>query len=145
MELTLERFLHGKDSTGGLLFINGKFGFFTCEDQYQEVKVLKETRIPNGKYQVKLRDAGGMTIRYASRFPFHRGMLHLQDVPGFEYVYIHIGNDDDDTEGCVLVGRGINTANNECSVSDSTSAYTQLYNLILHAMDRDEEIWISVS
>jgi hypothetical protein len=145
MEIKLQRFAHGKDSTGGLLFVNGKFNCYTCEDQYQPVKVLKETCIPEGRYQIKLRNEGGMTQRYKEKFLFHAGMLHLQDVPGFTYVYIHIGNDDDDTEGCPLVGRGIQTINGESVVSQSRLAYTSLYNLILLAMDRGEEIWIEVT
>jgi hypothetical protein len=145
MELLVSRFVSGKDSTGGLMFMNNEFFCYTCEDQYQEVKVPKETRIPEGRYQIKLRNEGGMTQRYGARFPFHRGMLHLQDVPDFEWVYIHIGNDDDDTEGCVLVGRGIATVNKESHITDSTIAYTQLYNLILMAFDRGEEVWITVT
>ena len=146
MRLKLVRHTTGKDSTGGLLFINDSFAFYTCEDQYQENKVLKETRIPEGIYQIKLRNAGGMNERYKVKFNFHQGMLHLQDVPDFEWVYIHVGNNDDDTEGCILVGRSITTVNGESAVGDSVLAYTQLYNMILLAMkEKNEDVWIEVT
>ena len=31
-------------------------------------------------------------------------MLHVLDVPGFEYILIHCGNTDEHTAGCLLVG-----------------------------------------
>ena len=32
---------------------------------------------------------------------FHKGMLHVQDVPGFEYILIHTGNTDEHTRWVV--------------------------------------------
>lgn len=144
MEIKVKRHAHGKDSTGGIMFINGSFFCYTCEDEYRLVKVMHETSIPEGRYQIKLRDAGGMNVKYGTRYPGHKGMLHLQDVPGFEWVYIHVGNTDDDTSGCILVGRGIRTVNQESTISESVLAYTSLYGLIMLALERDEEIWIEV-
>jgi len=146
MNLKLNRHASGKDSTGGHMDMNGAHFCYTCEDQYQVEKVMHETCIPEGRYQIKLRDAGGMTKLYSKAYPFHRGMLHLQDVPGFEWIYIHVGNDDDDTSGCILVGQGIKTVNSESRIVSGTSvpAYTELYNLILLAMERGEEVWIEV-
>ena len=69
----------------GMLFIDGKFECYTLEDQYQAVKVMHETCIPEGTYKLKLRTVGGFNSRYTKKYPtFHRGMLWLEDVPGFE-------------------------------------------------------------
>jgi len=146
MELLLKRYAHGKDSTGGLLFVNGQFFCHTCEDQPQEQKVMNETRIPTGRYLIQLRDAGGMNEKYKRQYPGHRGMLHLQDVPGFEWIYIHTGNTDDHTSGCILVGyNGIKTDHGEYQVQRSRDAYVLLYQLVLLAMgDKREVIWITV-
>ena len=66
-----------------------------------------ENRIPAGIYDVRLRKIGGFDGRYKKKFAgFHRGMLHIQDVPNFKYVLIHIGNTDKNTAGCLLVGAG---------------------------------------
>jgi hypothetical protein len=149
MNYILQRFSSGKTSTLGALF--AAYGndqrqclAMTLEDEHRDVKVPKETRIPAGRYQIKLRNAGGMTERY-KRFPFHKGMLWLQDVPNFEWVYIHIGNREDQTDGCILVGDGcrLNTAG-PGEVSHSEFAYRRVYLDMLKALDAGEEVWIDV-
>lgn len=149
MKLILERFHSGKDSTLGTLHVRPegadefKFQCFTLEDQYQKIKVPKETRIPAGTYQVKLRKEGGMHLKYEKLYPFHSGMLHVQDVPGFEWVYIHVGNTDDNTEGCLLVGTGASSIG-RCTLFDSVAAYTDLYKEIVKALSASQEVWISI-
>lgn len=145
LNLKLLRYSSGKDSSGGLLFINGRFFCYTCEDGKRDVKISGETRIPEGKYEINLRDAGGMHNKYLLRYQFHRGMLHLQYVPGFEWIYIHTGNNDDHTEGCILVGYQAHKVNGEHQVFASRQAYTDLYQLILIALDRGEDIEIEIT
>ena len=132
MNLELLRLSTTEGSTIGALYADGKFECYTLEDPWQEEKIPGNTRIPEGLYNITLRNEGGMTKRYAKRFPtIHRGMLHLIDVPGFKYVYIHIGNVDDDTEGCILVGNRPN--NNQIEdgfLGGSTPAYTSLYSRV---------------
>ena len=90
MKLQVVRTQFGKDATNGMLFINGIFECFTLEDQYQEVKVMHETCIPEGEYEIKLRTVGGFNERYTKKYPtMHRCMLWLQDFPGFEYILIN--------------------------------------------------------
>jgi len=98
MKLTLLRFASLPESTIGALSVDGRFVCFSLEDQAQPIKVAGETRIPAGTYPLSLRTVGKTHEKYASKFPEHRGMLLIRDVPGFEYVLIHIGNDDR-TEG----------------------------------------------
>ena len=63
------------------------------EDQYQAVKVMHETCIPEGTYDIKFRKTGGFHAKYSERYKnAHYGMLHLQDVPNFTYILIHAGN-----------------------------------------------------
>lgn len=145
MLIELKRYASDKDSTGGLLFVNGNFFCYTCEDEKREVKLAGETRIPEGSYDILLRNEGGMTKRYAARYDFHRGMIHLQNVPGFEWVYIHIGNTDDDTEGCLLVGYSGNRVKGENTVSKSGAAYSALYKKITAAMDAGETVKITIA
>ena len=57
MKLNVVRHQFGEEATNGLLFIDGVFECYTLEDQYQEVKVMHETCIPEGTYEIKLRDA----------------------------------------------------------------------------------------
>src|SRR3990167_1478377 len=122
MILKLERFYSTNDATLGSLSINGQFECYTLEDEYREKKIHSETRIPQGTYQIKLQNDGTMTLKYAKKFPdTHKGMLWLQDVPNFSTIYIHIGNTDDDSSGCILVGKNYNKK--EMKLSASTIAY----------------------
>lgn len=149
LEYALKRFSSGEESTLGMIHkLDGsahRFRCFSLEDQFNAPKVPGETRIPQGRYQIKLRDEGGMTQDYARRFSFHRGMLHLQDVPDFKWVYIHVGNLDSQTEGCILIGDGaIQNVTEIGQVTSSVAAYTRLYQEIVEAMDGDHEVWITI-
>lgn len=147
MELLTKRLATGPDSTIGGLYESDPLRFmaFTMEDQPNEPKIKGETRIPAGRYQIKLREEGGMHGRYSQKFPWHRGMLWLQDVPNFEWVYIHYGNYEKDTDGCILVGDGAQSnVLEDGMVTASVAAYTRVYEEIVQAMDAGEEVWITV-
>ena len=142
-ELRLVRYGSGLESTGGALLVNKKFLCHTCEDEYREVKVAEETRIPAGVYTVTLRQSGGMNQKYAARFPFHQGMLHLENVPGFQWIYIHCGNNEKQTSGCILVGYTAHSKGG-FEIARSVEAYTDLYKYILTAFNRGESVSIKV-
>ncbi|MCK5505759.1 MAG: hypothetical protein KAJ10_11375 [Thermodesulfovibrionia bacterium] len=131
MRIAVKRGKHNDEATLGTLYLDRRVFCYTLEDQPQAVKVPNETRIPAGEYKIKLRNEGSMTKRYAKRYPFHEGMLHLQDVPGFEWIYIHTGNTDDHTSGCILVGD--NRDNEKWTISGSRNAYSDLYRKVVDA------------
>ena len=144
MDLKQKRFSGGDESTLGLIFVEERFFCYSLEDQFNEPKVPGETRIPAGRYQIILRTEGGMFGRYAARFPWHRGMLWLQDVPDFKFIYIHVGNKDDDSEGCILIGDGqIQNVTERGQVTSSVAAYRRLYEVITEAL-LSEEVWITI-
>ena len=128
------RYSSGVDSTLGILSENGpegrEFLAYTLEDEFREKKVSAETRIPEGTYDVTLRTEGGFHGRYLKKFgdDFHKGMLHVQDVPGFEYILIHTGNTDEHTMGCLLVAdTSQQNITKEGFIGASTSAYKRIY------------------
>ena len=130
MKLQVVRTQFGTDATNGLLFVNGVFENYTLEDQYQAVKVMHETCIPEGTYDIKFRTVGGFHEKYKKRYGAdHYGMLHLQDVPNFTYILIHAGNTDEHTSGCLIVGE----TQQDLDLSDdgfighSGVAYSKLY------------------
>ena len=109
IKLEVVRVSSEADSTNGLLFdiTNGKRKFlsYTLEDEYRKEKVMHETRVPPGTYNVTLRLVGGFHAKYSKRHEgMHKGMLWVRDIPGFEYILIHTGNTDEHTSGCLLVG-----------------------------------------
>lgn len=147
MIIELKRYSSNNESTLGLLFINGEFQCYTLEDEYREVKVMHETRIPNGSYNIILAKGGGHHERYKLKFPeIHKGMLLLENVPNFTGILIHMGNTDDHTSGCILLG---NTANNnkvaDGFIGESEKAYKNAYPLIAKAISEGEKVTITVS
>jgi len=160
MELEVIRFSSGTDSTNGMLLEIDKhasaphaegyrckrtFLAYTLEDEYRKDKVYGETRIPNGTYKLALRTVGGYNEKYKRRFPdFHVGMLHVTDVPNFEYILIHCGNTDEHTAGCLLVGDS--QENNQITkngfIGKSTQAYKRIYPRIAEALTRGEKVTI---
>ena len=145
MNLELIRYDGGAHDTLGKLHINGQFACYTLEDEYREVKVRKETRIPAGQYRITFRKVGGFHQRYSSRFPdIHRGMLWIRDIPNFEYVLIHTGNTEDHTAGCILVGKSTGTLGGKRAVLSSTAAYKQVYPVIARALETGETVTLHV-
>lgn len=148
LELLNTRISTGVEATLGTLFDVTAEPAFLCyvlEDQPNEPKVPGETRIPAGRYRINFRDEGGMIVRYKKRFAWHRGMLHLHNVPDFQFVYIHVGNKDDDTDGCLLVGDGqVSNVQDRGMVTTSVTAYRRLYEKIAAVLDAGDEVWITV-
>lgn len=138
MRILVDRFLSDDDATLSRVAINGRFQCFGLEDEYRAEKLPGETRIPAGLYDVGLRVVGGFNRRYGLKFPgFHEGMLQVLDVPGFDYILIHVGNTDEDTAGCLLVGQGCNTGG-ELRVASSTAAYKAFYSKVIDAARADD-------
>ena len=132
--LEVLRYSSGSDSTLGILSENGNYGreflAYTLEDEFRETKVSAETRIPEGTYDVKLRTVGGFHNRYLNKFgaDFHKGMLHVQDVPDFEYILIHTGNTDENTMGCLLVAdTSQQNITKDGFIGASVDAYKRIY------------------
>jgi RNase P/RNase MRP subunit p29 len=130
VKLTVVRTQFGTDATNGLLFIDGIFECYTLEDQYQAVKVMHETCIPEGTYDINFRKTGGFHAKYSERYKnAHYGMLHIQDVPNFTYILIHTGNTDEHTSGCLIVGETQQDLeiSKDGFIGSSTVAYKKMY------------------
>ncbi len=148
MKLDVIRTQYGKDATNGMLFVDGVFECYTLEDEYRETKVMHETCIPEGEYEIIYRKVGGFHTKYTTRYAgMHRGMLWLQDVPGFEYILIHTGNTDEHTSGCLIVGdtqTDLDVTFNGM-VGSSANAYKKLYPKVADALDAGEKVTIKYS
>lgn len=117
MKLLVERLYKKKDYTIGKLYIDGEYLCDTLEDtdrgftsdqfpcEIRKLKVAGKSAIPTGTYVISL-------SVYSTKFgakPFYKRTCggrvpRLLDVPGFSGVLIHCGNDNSDTEGCILLG-----------------------------------------
>lgn len=145
MDVGIFRFSPGKDDTLGIFSINNKFACFSLEDEPREKKVYGETCIADGTYDLELRTEGGMHERYKKLFPWHEGMLWIRNVPKFTFIYIHIGNDEDDTFGCPVVGDQVKqNITKRGFVGSSRVAYKRIYLQILSAMKKGEKVHITI-
>lgn len=134
MEVVVNRFVSDDDTTISRITVDGTFVCFGLEDEYREDKMSGETRIRAGTYDVTLRTAGRFHERYGRRYShFHRGMLHIRDVPEFEWILIHCGNTDDDTRGCLLVGSQAITTPGDMKITGSRDAYERFYPMVVDA------------
>ena len=114
MILTLHRKYLKSDCTIGELYVDGLFECFTLEDKVREpgLKIPGRTAIPYGRYEVILSESPR----------FKKIMPLLLNVPDFEGIRIHPGNTDEDTEGCILVGK----AKGDTAIYSSRIAYDNL-------------------
>lgn len=129
MELKLNRIFKG-EYTIGKLYIDGVYFCDTLEDKVREVKIKHETAIPYGRYRVII----------ARSFRFQKDMPLLLDVPNFQGILIHSGNDKEDTSGCILVGG--NKVKGQ--VINSRNTFIKLFALISSATKRNEKVYITI-
>ncbi len=146
MTVRVKRCVSNADETVGILFIDGVPTAVTLEDQKQNIKIAKETRIWAGTYRLGLRTVGGHHDKYGKMFPtLHKGMLELQQVPQFQYILIHIGNTETDTDGCILVGEKIVVeGTGRMKIENSTIAYQRVYKKIIDELVAGKEVWITI-
>lgn len=105
MRLSLNRHPPGVTCMIGELLVDGESLTNTLEDLPHETKIDGDTCIPAGTYQIVLTESPAVKEgRLWSPHP--EGLLPLLlNVPDFEGVRIHAGNDARDTRGCILVGQ----------------------------------------
>ena len=153
MNLEIDRRWKKATYTVGVLYVDGVRVCETLEDrdrglfqtdklsEIKAAKVYGETAIPVGAYTVAMnvvspKYAG---VKWYADLCGGR-MPRLLNVPGFEGILIHPGNNPLQSYGCVLVGR--NTKVGE--LTDSKATFQRLYKKMRAAADRGERITISI-
>ena len=133
-----------QNSTGSQMFVDRRPFCFIIEDGYRETKILGETRIEGGRYQIVKRTNGRIFEQYKKKFG-HKFALEIANVSKFTDILLHIGCFVKDTRGCPLVNRciGIGVDGSYYGL-DSTSIYKLLYSLVEAAFERGEEVWIEI-
>jgi len=146
MILLLQRFKRDAKTTIGKLDINGYFECFILEDAERCEKINGQTAIPKGSYQIKFREEDTpLTKRYQDRFDWFTYHLQILGILNFKWVYIHIGNTELDTEGCLLTGDTAvsDPSQNRSTIQQSTQAFERVYKQLSDALKK-EEVWITV-
>ena len=153
MLIEVKRFSDNEKSTLSMLFINGLFNCFGVEDTKRYVKVKHKTRIPNGMYDLVLRNEGGFNSRYKKKFPeIHKGMLCVVNSDNykivsknmtFQYILFHIGNSHFDSSGCYLMNDTVNSVTHKGM--GSTNAYKRVYPIIANHIDKGGKVKVIYS
>lgn len=144
LDLMLYRRYQKSTYTIGWLFAREDFVCDTLEDRVRDLtkesKVYGETAIPAGTYRVKLTYSPKFSgrvwgIKYGGLVP------EILDVPHFEGVRIHPGNDSESTLGCPLVG--LNKEKGRL-VESQASYYKLMDEYLIPAHKAGEDIFIEI-
>jgi len=142
MELTVNRTDRTASSTIGNFLIDGVFECFSLEptdrgltsdmtlSQIRAIKIQNKTAIPTGRYQV---------IKFNSPKHNNQAVPLLENVTGFAFIEIHVGNFPKDTDGCLLLG----TEKDVDKVLNSKVAINAFYPKFFAALDAGEDVFIT--
>jgi hypothetical protein len=110
--VTISRQYPGNKCTSGYLAVDGKIIAYALERPWLD-NLNDISAIPAGKYKAHLRYDKGDHWR-----------IQLDGVPNRKGVQIHVGNQPDQSKGCVLVGEKLDS--DLCSLEGSKKAYAKL-------------------
>lgn len=148
-ELYMNRIFHDAETTQGALIdpsIKKMWGFI-IEDQPQPKKVAKETRIPAGRYKLIInKTLTDKTKEYIAKYPWFKFHIQLENVPGFQGIYIHIGNNDKDTDGCLLMNHVIRNMGVYANTpgAESTECFKAFYLYFYPLLESGQDVYINV-
>lgn len=152
MEIILKRRFKGLKYTIGSLFINDKYFCDTIEDidryldssmsleDIKNIKVYGNTAIPYGTYKI---DMDTISPKFKDRTwakPYNGKLPRLLNVKGFDGILIHVGNTEQDTLGCLIVGEN----KLKGKVINSTITFNNLMDRLLESHIAGEEIYITI-
>lgn len=152
--IQVERYKFTPDWSIGRIKVKEKPVGFSIEDEIRQVKLHGETAIPFGAYKLGFRQSPKFSDKFwwsdSQKILVPKSKLQackhikdlrphdliwLLDVPNFQYVLIHWGNFDDDTEGCLIVGSAIGFMRNKFgemkeAVINSQFFYKTFYEMV---------------
>lgn len=142
MKLELKRIALKDKYTIGKLYIDGVYFCDTIEDKVRDLnkngkfddglpKIQDETAIPYGIYNV--------LVNYSPKFK--RELPRLLNVPYFEGILIHNGRTQENSSGCIIVGKN----NVVGQVTDSTNYMNMLTSRIKAAQEKGDVIIIEIT
>lgn len=155
MRIIVKLLKENSDSTTSEVFLDGVKSFYSIEDEAREVKIKGETRVPSGVRNLALRFSPKFSNEYLANpdgsFQIVRAktasneqkvtwkphqLIWVKDVPDFEYVLVHWGNTDDDTDGCLVIGMSIGKVGEQDAVLQSRACYEKYYPLIAKEVEK---------
>lgn len=161
MNFTLKRLYHttklttGNYTCGFLTNDVQSFRSFCLEDGVSPTgqKIAGQTRIPAGKYELKLQKTDTpLTIKhrkdYANTgwFKANPNWYHIEvtGIPNYAGVYVHSGNDDAHTLGCLLPNYAFDLSVTDNQGSKSLLAVSDFYAICYPLLEKGEKVFIDV-
>lgn len=153
MKILVKRVAKKEKYTIGKMYVDDVYVCDTIEDKDRDLtqntplndikkkKVYGQTAIPSGTYNVTL---DVVSTKFVQK-PYFKELCgdklpRLMNVPGFDGVLIHTGNDEDDSYGCIIVG--YNKVKGK--VIESRKAFEKLYPILKQASNKKEKITIQI-
>lgn len=149
MEILVDRRYKKKGYTIGILYVNGEYECDTLEDEVRVLnkesdKIYGKTAIPYGRYLIEMDTISPKFSKYEFYSKVCNGRLpRLQDVPFFNGILIHVADGAKGAEllqGCIGVGRNLIRG----GLLKGKETFSMLYNKMLEAHLKGEEIWIEL-
>jgi hypothetical protein len=136
----------GDYTCGYIAGTNANFRSFVIEDVFRAKKLKAETRIPAGTYKLGINKSDTpLTIKhrtsYGSWFKYH---IQLLEVPNYQGVYVHAGNDDSHTEGCLLLNYAFDYTASDKPGSKSVIAVEAFYKLVYPLLEAGTACYIEI-
>lgn len=142
MQLELKRIALKPTYTIGKLYIDGNYYCDTIEDKVIDLnkngkfddgidKVMHETAIPYGTFKV--------IVNYSPKFK--RELPRLLNVPYFEGILIHNGVTQNNSSGCIIIGKNTEVG----KVTNSHFYMSNLTALIKAEQDKGNPITITIT
>jgi len=157
MKFISQRLYHTKNNPlgdfSGAFISNGEgYNAFVVEDGPQPLKIAGKTRIPKGIYELRIREIDSpLTIKHrnsyrGSWFDKNPNWYHIElmEVPNFQYVYIHSGNDDSHTDACQLLNYAFNCLASNNPGSLSTIAVNDFYAIVYPLLKAGKSVWYEI-
>ena len=149
MNLKLRRRFKGPNYTIGSFYINDEYFCDTIEDTDRGLddnmseaiikgkKIYGKTAIPTGTYKITL---NVISPKYSdfNKYKWAKqceGRIpRLINVKGFDGVLIHVGNTEQDSLGCIIVGEN----KVKGKVINSTNTFTKLYSKLKECVNKED-------
>ena len=153
MKIVIKREVYRETYTIGKLYIDNEFFCNTLEDRDRGLtsemslieingrKVMHETAIPSGTYEVSLDYVSPKFSQYPYYMEVCGGRLpRLLDVKGFSGVLIHVGTNASHSSGCILVGNNTSIG----QLSNGKKVFKELYKRLLDAKKEGKKIMLRI-
>lgn len=148
-ELVLQRLpTHGRSTPG--IWLQGETILAVALEDAESphpygLKVKGQTRIPAGRYRIGVVHGTPMEKRLRLRYRWHdRGLLAVENVPGFSLIRIHPVNDHDDTDGCLGVASRLTIRQDEDATVDQVEPGMRAVYEAVIGPAASGEAWVTV-